>query len=432
MTELYGKTLDLIVNHPVEIARGFGWKKLYREEESPMHNDWLKMLIFPEKDLLLMANRESYKTTCVISAIAIRMILMPQYTIAFFRKTDDDIKEVINGVRKCLGSEMAMGICHNLWGVELELTQESTIQITTNLFKQARGSAQLTGMGIGGSLVGKHFDIIYTDDIVTNKDRASRAEREATKKAYGELGNVLNDKPVGAKYCGVLVSTGTPWHKNDAHTKMPEPLKYNIDVTGLPSREKIERQKRILSKSEFTANYYLEHVSDEGKVFTDPKFTKDKSRVMYGSMQIDCAFGGDNYTALTIMNKEDATETYYAFGIVWDRHVKECYGDILKLYKEFKVDMCYIEDNADKGYVEQELDSMGMYCKGYHENQNKHVKIQTHLYSLWQDIYWLDTTDPDYLIQIMDYEQDAEPDDAPDSCASLLREVSNMSEAFII
>ena len=32
-------------------------------------------------------------------------------------------------------------------------------------------------------------------------------------------------------------------------------------------------------------------------------------------------------------------------------------------------------------------------------------------------------TDPEYLNQIIDYRKGSEPDDAPDSCASLLREI---------
>ena len=49
---------------------------------------------------------------------------------------------------------------------------------------------------------------------------------------------------------------------------------------------------------------------------------------------------------------------------------------------------------------------------------NKYVKITTHLYKHWKSIYWFDT-DPEYLNQILDYTEDAEHDDAPDSAASL-------------
>ena len=55
---------------------------------------------------------------------------------------------------------------------------------------------------------------------------------------------------------------------------------------------------------------------------------------------------------------------------------------------------------------------------------NKYVKITTHLYKHWKSIYWFDT-DPEYLNQILDYTEDAEHDDAPDSAASLCRKIFN-------
>lgn len=449
------KTLWLIKNRPVDIARGFGWTKLYKVEENTLHNDWLKMIIFAMDDDLIQGNRKSYKTTCVIAAIAIKMIFMPTVTQAFLRKTDDDVKEVVNGVRKCLESDTAIALAYNLWGVELELDRQNAFQLSTNLYKSARGSSQLTGMGIGGSLVGKHFDILYTDDIVTDKDKAFRSDRETTKRVYRELGNILNDKDPDNPYTGVIINTGTPWHINDAYTLMPPPHKYIADpamitkykpeeisgilkklvglkITGLPSRDTFKKQERILTKSEFFSNYFMTHVSNETQIYSEPKFTTDKKRIMGGFAHLDCAYGGDNFTALTLMNKDFITDNYFAYGIVRNRHVKECYHEIIRLYKEFNINTLFLEDNADKGYVEDELQRLHIYTKGYHESTNKHVKIQTHLYNNWDNILWFNETDPQYMIQIADYEEGAEPDDAPDSCASLLREMSSLQKAWMI
>ena len=81
-------------------------------------------------------------------------------------------------VRKMLQAEETRAITSMIWGVPVELTTSTQGEISTNLTNDPRGSAQLTGMGINGSLTGKHYDIIFTDDIVNLKDRVSRAERE--------------------------------------------------------------------------------------------------------------------------------------------------------------------------------------------------------------------------------------------------------------
>lgn len=64
----------------------------------------------------------------------------------------------------------------------------------------------MLGIGIGGSLTGKHADIVITDDIVNLRDRMSAAERERTIAVYRELQNIKNRG-------GRIINTGTPWHK---------------------------------------------------------------------------------------------------------------------------------------------------------------------------------------------------------------------------
>ena len=434
------KLIKLIKERPVDIGRAFGFTKLYEIDENgkSLHNDWIKMMLFTKKSILLQAHRLSYKTTCVIVALAISLIAFPTMTFAFLRKTDSDIKEVMNSVRKCLATDTSKWMAMILWDIDLKMVKESTEELTTNIFIDTRGSAQLTGMGIGSSLVGKHYDKMFTDDICTINDRTSRAEREATKTAFRELGNIKNDKDPDNPFVGVIVNTGTPWHRDDVYQLMPEPMIWDYTVTGILSNEKIEEQRKMLTKSEFAANYELKHISNDGQMFGEPKYTVDKSRLYYGYAHIDCAFGGDNYTALTIMNDDKLSGNYYAFGIVWQKHVQKCYGEIKKYIKEFRVDATFLEDNADKGYVEQELGTIGIFTHGYHEQQNKNVKISTWLYDAWDKIFWLKgvngitETDPEYLNQILDYIEDFEPDDAPDSCASLIREVEGRQEAFII
>ena len=431
-------TLYIIQNRPVEIGRAFGFKLLQPIDKNgySLHNEWIKMMLFSTEDILIQAHRESYKTTCVIVALALNILVHPSMSVAFLRKTDDDIKEVIKSVAKCLKTEAALGIAYNLYGTELIITKESSSEITTNLFVDTRGSSQLTGMGIGSSLTGKHYDKIYTDDIVNKKDRASKAEREDVKLSYGELTHILNDKKPDNALIGKMCNTGTPWHRDDAYKLMPEPMIWTYKDTGILSEEKIQKAKDTNSPSLFAANYELRHVSDEGQLFQgDPQFSTDKSKFLYGNAHVDAAFGGDNFTAFTNIKAHTTMsgETeYYIYGKVWQKHVKKCYGYIKEACERFKTDVVFIEDNADKGYVADEMDSYGIWTKPYHEQQKKSTKISTVLYSACKKLRWHPDTDPDYIIQIKDYIEGFEPDDAPDSAASLIREIEMMSEAFIL
>jgi hypothetical protein len=65
---------------------------------------------------------------------------------------------------------------------------------------------------------------------------------------------------------------------------------------------------------------------------------------------------------------------------------------------------------------------LGLKVISYDESQNKHVKITTYLYEVWQKIFWSMESSKEYLLQLVDYREGAEPDDAPDSAASIFRE----------
>jgi hypothetical protein len=65
---------------------------------------------------------------------------------------------------------------------------------------------------------------------------------------------------------------------------------------------------------------------------------------------------------------------------------------------------------------------LGVWISTYHESEKKHVKITDYLGEAWKNIEWAGETDPDYMEQVIDWMPDTEPDDAPDSAASLCRE----------
>ena len=81
----------------------------------------------------------------------------------------------------------------------------------------------------------------------------------------------------------------------------------------------------------------------------------------------------------------------------------------------------YVETNGDKGFLEKEIKQMDHWARGYPETENKLIKISTHLRKWWPHIVFAEGTDPEYIDQILDYTENAEHDDAPDSAACLCR-----------
>ena len=329
------KLVKSLVNKPVKFARLLGFDKM-----TDLHNQWIHDMIKAKEDKTLMSHRASYKTTCVSIALALIMVLLPNKRIMFMRKTENDIKEVINQVKKILLNPHTLYIVQCLYGVELRLTVCSTSELSTNLTTDVKGTSQLVGIGTGGSLTGKHFDIIFTDDIINIQDRISKAERERTKIIYQELQNIKNRG-------GRIFNTLTPWHKDDASTLMPEAERYDCYSTGLISEEEIEEIKSKMIPSLFSANYELKHIASEDVIFTNPQYTDNKALCQQGIAQVDAGFYGEDYTALTIVCKKDGK--YYVHGRCWRKHVEECYADIKLECEKYMISKLHIEKNADKG-----------------------------------------------------------------------------------
>ena len=409
--------LDLLWNEPYKIGHWVGFKDL-----TTLHNEWLRSFLYADDDQTLLAHRGSYKTTDLSLFLAIHTVIKPNENVMFFRKTDDDVTEVLTQSQKILMSGAMQSIVHDLYGTELELIKENHSEIHTNLCTSTKGVSQVVGLGIGTSITGKHADIVVTDDIVNLKDRISKAERERTKIQYMELQNICNRG-------GRFINTGTPWHKEDAISIMPNIRKYDCYSTGLIKRDKLEELRQSMSDSLFAANYELKHIADKDAMFNEPKFTKEKDLIYNGVAHIDAAYDGADGTAYTIFHKI-SDGRIVGFGKRWDKHVDDCLSEIGVYHKMFRAGSISCEKNADKGYLAKELRGLGYSVNPYDESMNKFVKISTYLRSNWKNIVWLEDTDPEYINEILDYSEHAEHDDSPDSAASLLRSLEKKKPRY--
>ena len=404
--------------HPVKFAHILGFDKL-----TDLHNDWIRAMLLEPNDYTLLGHRGSYKTTCLSVAIALLIVLRPDRTIFFIRKTDDDVIEIVTQIQKILQSDLFAYIVREIYGVDLQLTTASAYKVDTNLNRGNRGQVQMQGMGLKGSITGKHADYVFTDDIVNISDRVSRAERETTKLKYQELCNIVNRG-------GRIFSTGTPWHKEDAiSTLMPNVHQWSVYDTGLIDEAKQADLRGRMTPSLYAANYELRHIADADALFTQANWlerTEENGRlILNGTAHIDAAYGGEDCTAYTIM-RELRDGRIIAYGHLWQAHVDRCLPEIKAAHQRYMAGLLYCEKNADKGYLATKLrDEYGIPTSLYSEALNKHIKISTYLLDNWSRIWWIADTDPGYIAQILDYTVHADHDDAPDSAACLVRALTS-------
>lgn len=407
--------ISFLMKHPAKFGHMLGFTKLTK-----IHNEWIKKMAFGKEDHTLQGHRQAFKTTCLSISLALDMIFYPNKRILFMRKTDDDVKEIIKQVKNILLHPVTQYFVQCIYGVNLKLTVDNATELSTNLTTDIKGTSQLVGIGTGASITGKHYDIIFTDDIVNLKDRISRAERERTKSIYQELINIKNKD-------GKIFNTGTPWHKDDAFSLMPEPEKWTWKDTGIFTEEDIQEIRDSMSPSLFAANYELKHIASEDVIFSDPVLHGDVTKIYQAKFcHIDAAYGGEDSTAFTICRKAEGK--YYIYGRLWQKAVDDCIAEIREDREKFNAGIIFCESNGDKGYLKKELQRQGERCSTYWEDMNKYIKIVTYLKGAWKDVVFVEGTDQEYIDQILDYNEFAEHDDAPDSCASAIRKMWKMRD----
>lgn len=416
MTALTKETVWKIWRYrPAAIGRMIGFKDLTDE----LHGKWMQNIIYGDADYTLQAHRLSYKSSCLSVALAMWCVLNHGKNALFMRKTDTDVIESIAQAQKVMENEAFRHMAEILMDSPVYLTTANASNMTVSTYDSPRGAEQLVGCGCGGSLTGKHANLIVCDDVVNLQDRISKAEREKTKAIVRELRNIVTRD-------GRIVFIGTPWHKEDAFSLVATPERYDCYSTGLISEEKLKNLREAMTASLFAANYELRHIASDDVIFTSPQTGADPALAEQGICHIDASYGGEDGTAFTICRKSGGK--YYIYGRLWQKHVDDCLPEIIRLRKAFNAGIIYCERNADKGYLAKTLRDKGERADTYHEKTNKFVKITSYLKSEWKNVVFVAGTDAEYINQICDYTENAEHDDAPDSAASVVRKLWNKKD----
>jgi hypothetical protein len=426
------KEVKEFIKHPHKLGWFLGFDKL-----SEIHSYWIKAFWLNYIDYVLMAHRNGYKTTAVIIVGWIWYSwITPESTTLLVREEASNAESTVIAISDLLKKDECRYLYNQLYGISnfrLKKDNANSIVLPTKRATTIEGS--LDCIGAGGSVTGRHYKRLAVDDLITINDRTSKVKREKKKLLLQEYQNIKTPD-------GVMSVSGTPWHQNDGFM-MLEKSGIQIDKYPLGSieikeltKEKIQKLKGGMSRSLFDAHYNLKHTSDKEKMFDEAKYTEFQPGFkVYG--HIDPAYSGTNTTALTLLYKNG--EKIIVKGWVFDESIILCNGKISDLMNYYNMTIGKVENNKDEGYTQREISKKVFGFSGYRESQNKHYKIQQYLKANWDNIYFSHDCDPNYVLQIIDYEEGEEPDDAPDSLASALREFkigeyynseSGMTETF--
>lgn len=411
LTAEEAELLQTIYDHPHILGNIAGKDKL-----TELHSEWIKYIWNTDKHRSLQAHRGSYKSTAIGAVGTVYWLLFhPDDRIAIVRKTFTDAADTVSTIAKIMADPRIREIFYIVQREYPNFTVRRKEKIEFSFKRTKTNEGSVEAFGLDAAFTGRHFDRMLLDDVITQKDRQSRAERERTKQIIYEIQTNIIDpgKPVSF--------IGTPWHADDAWKVCPKPRKYSILDCHILSEEEIANKRKLTTPSLFAANYLLEHVPDDGALFANPQFGEWQTHAIGPAYaQIDAAYDGDHYCALTIMARRWDGKLQ-GVGFSYPGNIKTWAPEAADIMRRYRVKKLFNETNPDKGYTADLFRTLGMIVEEYDENTNKHAKIATYLFEAWPDLIWSTDTDDPYMAMITDYMEGQTPDDAPDSASSLCR-----------
>lgn len=413
-----------ILRWPHLIGRMVGKTKL-----TSQHSLWLRDLFLAPGHQGNQAHRGAYKTTILTeTGLVFWLLTHPDDRIALMRETWTEANNTLRTIAQYMENECVAELFRALHGRYPKATTQRDGRLTYDFKGSVTKEGSIDAYGVDTVPVGSHYDMIHADDVVTIRDRYSRAKRERTVQNLQEvITNILDP----GKLFHIV---GTPWHKQDAWAMLAEmgiiPKKYDCYSTGILSSEEIEEKKRTSTPVMFAANYLLEHIASDDAMFRDPEFGPwDKRIIRRVRGHVDARFKGKHFTAMTILAQRSDGK-FFVYGRIYDNDVKSVELEIREKMFDRDVAIMHIETNPDKGYTGELFmrprDGRALHVEMYHESMNKQNKIQTYITEFWDRLVFAEDCDEDYIAQIMEYREDQgknQPDDAPDSLASILREM---------
>jgi hypothetical protein len=398
------------IKYPHKLGWFLGFDKL-----TNIHSTWIRNFWINQKDYVLQAHRNSYKTTSVIITGYIwYSLLYPDNPVLLIREEATNAQNTLRTISRLLQSDEMRYVYKDVYNIDnFALVKDNADSIILPTKTKTTIEGSLDCIGAGGSLTGRHYPKIVVDDLMTINDRVSKANRDKKKLLIQELENIKTAE-------GIMSVSGTPWHKEDGFSILPEPDAYPLGSILIKelTEDKLNRIRSKMSQSLFAANYDLKHIADKDKLFANAQFIEwPIGYIVKG--HIDPAYWGIDTTALTLIIRKDSK--IIVKGWVFNESIIDNIERITKLLKAYNCSSVIVENNKDEGYTQRELEKHVQGVSGYRETQNKHYKIQQYLKASWDSIYFSEDCQAEYLNQILDYQEGESPDDAPDSLASLLR-----------
>ncbi|MBP7735049.1 MAG: terminase family protein [Spirochaetes bacterium] len=322
---------------------------------------------------------------------------------------------------------------------------------------QTDAGGMLVACGVGGPIYGRGADIGIIDDPIKNWEVArSEAQLEHLWEWYQGFITRLHKG-------GAVVLCMHRWGTRDLAARIMErdqeygdwtvlelpaladPTEDKPDPCGRKagealwpteySSEALARTKREVDARIWAAQYQQRPTDQISRIFPEPIYAEPPEGlkvIAYFDPAYSEESSGD-YSALTIGGEHEGL-IYIVGGFVWKKIVDEAYYEKIEtLCKTYTVQSLTVETNKDEGAIAHELRRRKLYVREKKATTNKFLRITDLVLKNWDKIRFSSNVTGAYLQQVLDYNELARHDDAPDSLAGIIeRYVVNKTPGVIL
>jgi predicted phage terminase large subunit-like protein len=308
-----------------------GWPDLYE----PLHKKVCDFVQdnYLKKKILLLLPRGTFKSSIITVGFALWQIARDSNVrILLANATYPMATSFLGQIKKHIqGNEVFKEIFGEMY-VPTEKWSQDRISVSSE--KLTHKEPTIWAYGMGGNLVGSHFNIAILDDVVARDNIGTKDQIEKTKNFFRDALDLLDPKPDGHK---PMIIIGTTWHWDDLYSWIMDKRNNLINdfavmklpaYTGewqkgellFPKRltwDTLQKLKDQQGQYHFSAQYLLNPVPEADQTFKPPFQTYEETDIrgmeMNTFMSIDPALSENekaDFSAIVVI-QVDVNNTWY-------------------------------------------------------------------------------------------------------------------------
>lgn len=353
---------QVIENNRIDILA----KAVLGYEVLPFH---LKMLQwqFDHPESMQMVFRGAGKSTlCSIAKIIHYLLINPDLRILIASKTSTHAETLLKEIKSHFEeNEKLKEIFGRYWSRNVNKWDAKEIEVLPR--KLVAKEASVTSIGVGGMVVGKHYDIVISDDLIDEENSRIKTQREKILTWYYKvLDPTLEPPDSDVKFRGEHHRLGTRYHYDDlyGHLEANEMKEHTNVIPSLNEKgqspwpekfppEWFDEKRKKSGLIIFNSQYQCDTEAMKGEIFQyddcqiipDDKIPKKLKIFMGIDLAISEADQNDKFAIVVI--GVDSDKKYYVLDYHEGRHrFGKQTEKILQYYKRWKPIRAGIEINA--------------------------------------------------------------------------------------